>query len=62
MESVITLQELAKREAKKESADRAARVKALRDEGLQLEAAKAKPLPKKRGGRVTRTKSYFSPY
>jgi hypothetical protein len=57
MESILTLQELQRRDAKKDRQDRLARVKALTTEGL-----KAKPLAKKRGGGRVRAKGGFSPY
>jgi hypothetical protein len=57
MESVVTLQELAKREAAKTKAEREARVKALTTEGLRM---KQQPVKKARGGSVR--KSYFSTY
>ena len=57
MESVVTLQELAKREAKKEQQEREARVKALTTEGLRMK--REQPVKKARGGCV---KSYFSRY
>ena len=63
MESVVTLQELAKREAKKEQAEREARVKALTTEGLRMKQQK---VAKRHGGRVhqvqRQAKSYFSSY
>lgn len=59
MESMITVQELKRREDKQDRQERLARVKALTEEGLK--SARVTPMPKKSGGRV-RAKGYFSKY